>query len=474
MQNNNNSSATIRRVNRADAYLESLVEKRVLSEDGKNWLRLFLDPFHDTSINPQQYPDGCNTSSVAEIINLDFPVRKPTALAAGNWTCHIFMLPTLFGSTMSTSGIVTVPPGQNIPGWLPVTIADATAFPVNLLNIHAALDGANLGPFALSPATFVGALGVPATFKTGVREDALAYEVHNTTSKLQVSGMSTHYRCPTYSEVETVNLASGAGVSLNSSAMVYELPSPPGNTANALQMLGTLQWEARFGNYTVVPLTSVVNAPQAPSNVGYYFFDPTSNRYMANNVVSAGAFITPANFGFNDMVMSPIALCGSYYTGLSDITTLTVKLRIGIERFPSIQIPAEAELVRLCHMTPARDAFALEIASACIRKLPTSVVVSENAFGDWFIDVADKVLKGALPILKMFPHPIAQGLATVGSALQPALSDLNEKQQRAAAANAATKALNEQNRNRAVPNRARKPLPPTPTRKPVLRGNLKK
>jgi hypothetical protein len=416
---NNKSSATIRRVNRADSYLETLVEKRILSEAGKNWLRLALDPFHDTSIDPQPFPDGRNTTSVTEIINLDFPVRKPAALAAGNWTCHIFSLPIISSTNMSTNGIAVIPPGQNIPGWLPVTVSDATSFGVNLINIHAALDGTNLGPFSLSPATHVGNLGVPMTFKTGVRISAFAYEVHNTTSKLNVQGMSTHYRCPMYSEEETVNLANMVGVTLGSSAKVWEFPSPPGNSANALQMLGTVQWEARFGNYTVVPLTGVENPPQAPANTGFYFFDPTSNRYTGENVVSTLPFITLASaVGFPDMVYSPTSLVGSFYTGLSDATTLTVKVRIGIERFPSIQIPAEAELVRLCHMTPPRDSLALQIYSECIRSLPVSVFVSDNSFGDWFIDVADKVLSTALPILSMIPHPIATTAATIGRALQ--------------------------------------------------------
>jgi hypothetical protein len=425
MQDRNNS-ASIRRVNRADSYLEALVEKRILSEAGKDWLRLFLDPFHDTSINPQAYPDGRNTTSVTEIINLDFSVRKPVALAAGNWTCHIFSLPILFGTTMSTNGITNIPGGQNIPGWLPVANVDATSFGVNMLNIHAALDGVNLGVFALSPATFVGSLGVPATFKTGVRVTAFAYEVHNTTAKLALQGMSTHYRCPMFSESETLNLCSTVGVTQACSAQVYELTSPPANTANALQMLGTLQWEAKQGNYTVIPINGVENPPQAPANTGFYFFDPSNNRYTAENTLTANPFVTlPTAIGFIDQVYSPFGICGSFYSGLSDTTTLTVKAKIGIERFPSIQVPAEAELIRLCHMTPPRDTLALQIASECIRSLPVAVWVSENSFGDWFIDVADKVLSSALPILSMIPHPIAQGAATIGRALQMPIAKLN-------------------------------------------------
>lgn len=444
-RNNSSNSATIRRVNRADAYLETLVEKKILSEDGKNWLRLFLDPFHDTSINPQVYPDGQNSVSVSEIINLDFPVRKPAALAAGNWTCHIFTLPVLGGCNMSTSAIANIPPGQNIPGWLPVTVADATSYGVNLVNIHAALDGANLGPFSLSPATHVGNLGVPLTFKTGVRLTAFALEVHNTTSRLNVQGMSTHYRIPMYEEAETVNLASMAGVALGCAARVFEFPSPPGNTANALQILGTTQWEARLGSYSVVPLNGIYNPPVAPANTGFYFFDPSNNRYISENVVSTLPFITLATgFGFNDNCFAPTAICGSFYSGLSDATTLTVKVKICIERFPSIQIPTEAELVRLCRATPPRDDLALQIASECIRSLPVSVVVSENSFGDWFIDVADKVISAATPILKMIPHPIAQAIGAAGSALGPSVAKMNQEN-RIAKANKKTEKLRNKN-----------------------------
>jgi hypothetical protein len=462
---NSSNSATIRRVNRADAYLETLVDRKVLSQEGKDWLRLFLDPFHDTSIDPQPYVDGQNTVSVSEIINLDFPVRKPTALAAGNWTCHIFTLPVMGGCFMSTSGIATIPPGQNIPGWLPVSTNDATSYGVNMVNIHAALDGTNLGPFSLSPATFVGSLGVPLSFKTGVRVDAFGYEVHNTTSRLNVQGMSTHYRIPMYEEAETVNLASIAGVSLGCSARVYEFPSPPGNTANALQILGTTQWEARLGNYTVVPMNGIINPPVAPANTGFYFFDPTNNRYIAENVVSTLPFITLATgVGFPDNCFAPTAIAGSFYSGLSDATTLTVKVKICIERFPSIQVPLEAELVRLCRSTPPRDSLALEIASQCIRSLPVSVVVSENSFGEWFIDVADKVINSVTPILKMIPNPIAQALGAAGSILGPAAAKINMENR---VAN-----LNKNNNSTpsALKNKRKAPrmpaLPPTPSTPP--------
>jgi len=418
----NVNNATTKRVNRADAYLENLVDKRILSPEGKRWLVLALDLFHDTEINPESFPDGANTSSVTEILNLSLDIRKPAALAAGPWTVHIFTLPIMFQWFMDPASILTVAPGAALNGWLPVTNVAAGSFQVGTLNVHAALDGTALGLFALSTTTLVGNLSIPRTFASGARMTSLGWEVKNSTALNFVQGMCTTYRTPTYQETETVNLfIPSTGASKASAAKVQELPPPPGATAQALQNLGSQQWEAKFGNYTVVPLTGVDNPPQSPANTGFYFFDPNLNRYFAcNSAPPAALSVTTVGVdGFPDQLFLPIAQTGAFYTGLSDTTTLTLNMRFCLERFPNVQITAEQELVRLCRKCPARDYWALQIYSEVFRECAISVKQDKNSFGDWFIDVANKVLSTALPLIKMIPHPIAQAIGAAGSAIQP-------------------------------------------------------
>lgn len=416
------SNATTSRVNRADAFLDSLVDKRILSPEGKRWLVLALDPFHDTEIDPEAYPDGANTSSISEIINLSFDIRKPSALPAGTWSCHIFTLPIMFSWFMDPASIVTVPPGGNINGWLPVTNVAAGSFPVGTLNIHANLDGIPLGMLSIGLNTFVGQLSVPNTFKSGARASAFGWETKNSTAPLALQGMVTTYRTPSYQETETVNLfVPATGVSKASAAKVQEFPLIPNTTANALQTLGAQQWEAKRGTYHVVPLITTENQAQSPSNTGFYFFNPTTNQYYAaNSAPPAPAIVTtPGVDGFPDQVYMPQAQTGAYYTGLSETTTITVNFRFCLERFPNVQITAEQELVRLCRKCPPRDVWALQIYSEVINKMPVCVFQDKNSFGDWFISVAKSVLENALPLINLIPHPVAQAVGAAGRAIQP-------------------------------------------------------
>jgi hypothetical protein len=413
------------RVNRADLYLQTLVDQGLLTEDGLTWLRQILDPFHDIPQDPSYWPDGVNTQSISEIVEQQIVVRKPATLGPGNWQCHIFTLPLMFTSLISTTGQVALGPGLQLNGWLPVTLPDANTYGLSMLNIHASLDGSLLGVFSLTPNTFVGAIGFPNKYFTGGRLNSFGYEVHNDTSRLNRQGSCVHYKTPCYNSLETVSLCNLAGVSLGTSAAVRELTLPPASVANATQLPGAVKWEAERGNYTVVPFTTLENPPTVPSGEGFYFYNPDTNTTLGANVVNPAFVTTPAVVGFPDQQYIPIATVGSFYSGLSDTTTLTVTAKFTVERFTNIRVAAEAELVRISRFTPPRDQMAMNIYSGAVRKLPLAVFVDENSFGDWFMQVAKDVVKAAIPILATAPHPVAKGVAAAGSILFPLLDAVN-------------------------------------------------
>jgi hypothetical protein len=412
---------TSNRVNRADKFLESLVDRKVLTPAGLQWLRIALDPFHDLVTDPCTYPDGRNTISVPETVTQEIVVKKPASLAAGNWTAHIFTLPILFNGLIDPTGIVTIAPGTQMNGWLPVVAPTAAAYNVGTVNVHAALDGTALGIFSLTNTTYVGSSVFPASFFTGGRLVSLGFEVHNTTAKLNLQGTCCHYRIPMYDTTETLNACSIAGAQYNTSLTAHELPQFPGSPSTATQLLGTQKWEAAHGNYTTIPQNSIINPPRCPASEGMYFYDPTANRYLSQCVVNPTFVVGAGAYGYQDQIFTTTGICGSFYYGLSDSTTLTITSKMTVERFASLQVAAEAELVRLSKACPPRDQVALDIYSAAIAGLPVSVVVAENSFGDWFIDVAKQVISSAAPLIGMIPHPAAKAIAAAAPLALPVI-----------------------------------------------------
>jgi hypothetical protein len=437
--NDQNLRSTATRVSRAESHIYKLVEKKILTPGGAAWLIPALDIFHDKPFNPAGYPDGYNGASVSMVLPLSLNIRKPTAIPPGtNWTCYIYSTPLATNCPISPAGIA-LPATTNL-NFLPVMPADGATFGINLLNVHGAADGANMGIFAQTTNTHIANIGLETLqIPTGFRVTAVGYEVYNTTAKLSLQGMSTHFRLTDVTSTRsTVNLveASTRTIYPNSSATCYEFPQIPATASQALQYPGSVQWEARHGNYTMIPFSTVVNPPQVFESVGFYFKDTTTNfpigRFIAENVVQT-VYPIPATYGFQKQVILPLQMCGSFYTGLSDQTTLTINLKVMLERMPSVQSASEQPLVLTSSMAVPRDPFALAIYSEAIRDLPISVFVSENAFGEWFMDVANKVLNAAMPVLSMIPHPIAQALAQAAKPLEEVTRKTSPATQKATA-----------------------------------------
>jgi len=100
-------------------------------------------------------------------------------------------------------------------------------------------------------------------------------------------------------------------------------------------------------------------------------------------------------------------IAGAYFSGLSNSTTLTVNIIHYFERFPSIDIPSDVNLVVLAKPSCRYDPKALELYSAVIRHMPVGVPQRFNGLGDWFREAVQTAKDIVSPVLSAIPHPIA-------------------------------------------------------------------
>jgi len=102
-------------------------------------------------------------------------------------------------------------------------------------------------------------------------------------------------------------------------------------------------------------------------------------------------------------------MSGSFFTGLSASTTLTINEIVYIERFPTQD---DLDLIVSAKRSPEYDIKALEAYSIIAQSLPVAVPFSENGLGDWFKSAVNTAAEYLTPALKVIPHPYAQAAAT--------------------------------------------------------------
>lgn len=247
----------------------------------------------------------------------------------------------------------------------------------------------------------------------------MAMEIVNTTSDLNKQGLVTVYRVPIPQNDDGTtwmldNTTGSDTTSYNGAISAVCVPSPPQNIAAAQLFAGTKAWAAELGSYNV----AMFNTPDVPAQ-GVNFtqpiiyntsqtdgtvYAPLSTRVAGvNSTGAAGKALVPPIY-WTEFDMS-----GSYFTGLSASTTLTVDYIVYIERFPTQD---DLDLIVSAKRSPEYDIRALEAYSVISQSLPVAVPFNENGLGDWFKSAVNM----ASSILPMIPHPIAQGLGIAAKA----------------------------------------------------------
>jgi len=272
-------------------------------------------------------------------------------------------------------------------------------------------------------------------FQTEWRQIAVGFEVINTTSDLNIQGLVTTYAAPFPQRAsKSVLSATGANGSTTPAAITAGSVQVvigslcPTTTAEAMLLPGSRQWKAKEGAYVVPRLNSqdlavgTDNTAVLLDSLG----DALAPNFIAGTVgQSTNIPTTSPVFTYTTIHNANVALtdfnwAGAYFTGLSNSSTLTVNITRYIERFPSIQLALDAQLVVLAHPPAKYDPQAMELYSVVSAMMPTGVPQRMNGFGEWFKEAVQEARNAIAPALSAIPHPLAQfaaGALRVGGSI---------------------------------------------------------
>jgi len=423
------------------------------------------DPFHDAAVKPIAMPDGCPMKTVMVRKMKSYNLIAPLATTSP-WCAHVFTLPilsnapfTVGAETTGTYQVITDTP-VTVNVLVPRIVSPSTAVPqvVNLgtLNIHAwATDGALGFPHLADPyvipdtAHSISTDDTEALSSTRGRLVGMGYEIINTTAVINLQGLITQYRAPsTVPEYRfqpndsTSFLRGGAGpyVAQRESVpavMTQVVDGPPSNVSDALTYYGTQQWEAKEGVYAAMVFEAPENKLDHPDVQAYLIRNeiqgapPLADNTTGLTPENATCFFTPVTTSNTTNHISvplplilqqfvPVAITGTYLTGLSPLTTLTVNVLYFYEVAPHPRDIGFNQLVYLANFPPPRDDFALLEYQRVSRLLPSGVPRCQNGAGEYWEGVK-ALLREAVPyagnIASLF------GVGTAGQAAASAVAN---------------------------------------------------
>lgn len=403
--------------------LTDMVNKGSLTSDGRDWLTCALDPYHDFNHTLAGYPDAAVSQTVVSCYQYQTTVTAPAGVA-GDWDAHIFTLPIAFTQNYSVYN-------QGVD-WTTITDPNPTiAGILGPLNIISNAVGSPLVPVVPVSATqarqCLPALGVEEAASGCSRIIAMGFEVHNTTADIYKQGAVCSYRMPTAPGQNMVMFLNNAGPPATSYGSVSgkRFPQPPPTQADAMRMKTSRTWDAREGVYSTVFQSSVDNPLVQMSNQQVLFGKDADPGVAA---AAWGSPLAAVPGPANPTVYAPLAtkttpfdVTGAFFTGLSNQTSLTVKLRLYVERAPGWNLP---DLAPLASPSAGYDIAALELYAQAINALPAAVKVSENGAGDWWRAVTGVLKHVAAPAGALL-NTVVPGAGLIGSAVQTIAGQLD-------------------------------------------------
>lgn len=376
---------------KANIKLEQILKNKKITEEGKQWLIATLDPFHDTKIRCEGYPDRSSGNSIVQVIRASRTISAPPGIPANtNWNAAFVM------------------DNDMIPG----------------INRHLDRDFTILverGENALLPTgglSWVASIGaVPDLFTTvgaqGTAWDHIALDNNYNSSRYRVLGMG----------FEVANTT--ADIYKQGAVCVWEQPSPgihpqtfqqltqtpeyavpvnrvtstrpPLDIAQALLLGGSQQWAAAEGCYCTSVMSNLDNPATYIDNAGKLMMNVEDSNLVANTcwsglTIPSGHAVLPPGGSYRIHYetahkLVPYNMKGAYFTGLSPQTSLVANAVWILETFPTSTSP----LVTLATPSPCLDPYAMEIYSHVTCKMPVGVRFADNGLGDFFLGIVDTI-----------------------------------------------------------------------------------
>jgi hypothetical protein len=393
--------------------LEILERSNHVTKDGRDWLTLALDPFHDYAHQVAGYPDADGSQTVVSCYQYQTTVTAPPNVV-GNWDAHIFSNPQQQTSLYHVM--------SEMADWSQVKLnAPAVTFNSGLLDIHTNAANQPLSPPVPASATFASATlpaGANATDLSdgNTRILGFGFEVANTTAEMYKQGSLTAYRMPQYTNNNQI-VWSTNNVGNNMTVNGKRWRRPPATVGEATLLKGTRTWEAKDGCYCVGVLNSVHN-PLVCCATEHQLLSPSSTSGLVATVwssdvlpIATSGAVSAAAPGLTKK--APWDTTGAFLLGLSNQTVLTVTLKVYLERAPAC---AEKNLAVLASPSAGLDMGALELYSMAISALPVGVKLAENAAGDWWRSVLKVIEKVAGP-LGLLANTFIPGASGIGQSV---------------------------------------------------------
>lgn len=382
---------------KAEAKIARICQQLGISDAGHYWLDHAVDPFKDMIKPHPGYPDKTAEPSVVEVVKQTINV---TSAGGVNWDASIFLdqllMSQLVVSTSSANGQM-YRGGQGGTGYTRGGLVVRTGASGTQLDITTTQNAMCL---QVDPLLYA---------SEDSRVIGVGFEVHDVTQELKKQGTVVVWRSDQpVEEAVALTVVQDAGVTacIPSVANCINLPAPPFLIQQALDIVGSQQWEAREGCYVTPVQASDTNPPLG--------LRQKAARAVENGVVYFQAIGTQgAQNQLNANLVNcenPWSMCGAFFGGLDPTAVLAVNFNYIVERFPN----RSSAIRRLCYPSPQYDPRALELYSQMARSMPVGVTVEQNGIGDWIAGIAN-IAAGALSLI---PHPIPKmiggAIMTVG------------------------------------------------------------
>jgi hypothetical protein len=452
-------------MSQAHQILQKLLDEQKLSPEGLAWLTVATDPWHDTKIKGVAgLPDTQVGDSLVFQVVQELVIVKPAALGAGNWKVRIANQPFLQHQDVG--------PGTYYGDV--VSIDNSLAFGRELwpVQVNYALDASD---FASTVPLGSTGIELPQEFTKGtIKLIGMGIEVFNTTAEISKQGTVSYIRM---SQPDTDDFAGYVSMTTPVNAWSFRnlrpFREPPKNLAEMSNYPGFAQTEAREGYYAPVIIKVNANNRNYPITKGLLTLseDPEGGAIPVTGIPCHSSqnapFLVPGNTTpFYSSRNNPIFVDTDsnvvMFTGLSDATTLTLRVRFICERFPN---DSEKQMLVIATPTAPYDPVAIELYTRAISQMPSGVPFSENPAGEWWLKMINEVASLAAPLLSSI-HPLAgAGARLIGNGADSLRKDWRRERKKGEAKKPPANELIQAQRQFKAPRKS-KPLPPLPTGPP--------
>lgn len=407
------------KVEYSKAVIDAMVLSGQLTPEGAAFLEIAPDPWHDKGISGfKGVCDNYSGQSVVYSIPQEQAISKPPSFSSGPWNVRITTNPIATSIGMSpytfVSNVGRQTSSASFAMWpVQVDYSNGTDDFTEFVNVNTT------------------GLSLPSNFLKGpYKVAALGLEVINTTADIYRQGLVSAARMNQNGYYNFTSTLYADDNNWNPLSL-FPVRSCPKNLAELVQLPNPWQEKAAEGCYSVVELLAIGSTPptaipQFPVwtdddfDAGIATSHPNWWAPTLTNIAVTEGFLRyapPKNSGHVPQNSTVIM-----FTGLSEQTTLTLRARWILERYPN---DSEPDIINLATPTAPYDPMALEIYSKLMRKTPAAVKFSMNPAGEWWKSMLAGIADIASSGLMMMPHPLAKGAgALIGAARQAVAPDI--------------------------------------------------